>query len=148
MQLPVDVRNYTDFYTSLHHATNVGKVVRPDDPLTPNFKWLPIAYHGRATSVVASGTAYHRPKGQAKPPGADAPVYGACKRLDFELEMGFFVGPETVLGQPIALADARDHIFGMCLLNDWSARDHQFEPPRVSWRPVCLSQTDMADSSS
>jgi fumarylacetoacetase len=126
MKLPVVVRNYTDFYTSLHHALNVGKVMRPDDPLTPNFKWLPIAYHGRATSVVPSGTAYHRPRGQARPPGADAPVYGPCKRLDFELEMGFFVGPETVLGQPVALAEARDHIFGMCLLNDWSARDHQF----------------------
>jgi fumarylacetoacetase len=126
MKLPVDVRNYTDFYTSVHHATNVGKIARPDDPLTPNFKWLPIAYHGRATSVVASGTAYHRPKGQARAPGASAPVYGPCKRLDFELEMGFFVGPETVLGQPIPLAEARDHIFGMCLLNDWSARDHQF----------------------
>jgi fumarylacetoacetase len=126
MKLPVEVRNYTDFYTSLHHATNVGKVVRPDDPLTPNFKWLPIAYHGRASSVVASGTAYHRPKGQAMAPGAPAPTYGPCQRLDFELEMGFFVGPETVLGQPIPLAEAGDHIFGMCILNDWSARDHQF----------------------
>ncbi|MBA2960605.1 MULTISPECIES: fumarylacetoacetase [Ramlibacter] len=126
MKLPVEVRNYTDFYTSVHHATNVGKVVRPDDPLTPNFKWLPIAYHGRASSVVASGTAYHRPRGQAMAPGAAAPVYGPCRRLDFELEMGFFVGPDTVLGQPIPLAEAADHIFGMCLLNDWSARDHQF----------------------
>jgi fumarylacetoacetase len=126
MKLPVEVRNYTDFYTSVHHATNVGKIVRPDDPLTPNFKWLPIAYHGRASSVVASGTAYHRPRGQAMAPGAAAPVYGPCRRLDFELEMGFFVGPDTVLGQPIPLAEAADHIFGMCLLNDWSARDHQF----------------------
>ncbi|CAA9412418.1 MAG: Fumarylacetoacetase [uncultured Ramlibacter sp.] len=126
MQLPVQVHNYTDFYTSLHHAVNVGRVVRPDDPLTPNFQWLPIAYHGRASSVVVSGTPFRRPMGQARVKGAPAPVYGPCQRLDFELEMGFFVGPETVLGEPIPLADARDRIFGMCLLNDWSARDHQF----------------------
>jgi fumarylacetoacetase len=126
MQLPVEVRNYTDFYTSWHHAYNVGKVIRPDSPVTRNFRWLPIAYHGRASSVVASGTPFHRPMGQAMPPGADAPVYGPCKRLDFELEMGFFVGPENLLGEPVPLSEARDHIFGMCLLNDWSARDHQF----------------------
>ena len=126
MQLPVEVRNYTDFYTSWHHAYNVGKVVRPDSPVTENFRWLPIAYHGRASSVVASGTPFHRPMGQARAPGAPAPVYGPCRRLDFELEMGFFVGPENLMGEPIPLAQARDHIFGMCLLNDWSARDHQF----------------------
>jgi fumarylacetoacetase len=126
MKLPVVVRNYTDFYTSVYHAENVGRITRPDDPLTPNFKWLPIAYHGRASSVVPSGTAYHRPMGQALPPGQRQPVYGPCRRLDFELEMGFFAGPETVLGQPIPLAEARERIFGMCLLNDWSARDHQF----------------------
>ena len=126
MQLPVEVRNYTDFYTSVHHAQNVGRVIRPDDPLTPNFKWLPLAYHGRASSVVASGTPFRRPRGQAMAPGAQAPVYGACKRLDFELEMGFFVGPGNAMGEPVALGQARSHVFGMCLLNDWSARDHQF----------------------
>jgi len=126
MKLPVQVRNYTDFYTSLHHAVNVGRVIRPDNPLTPNFQWLPIAYHGRASSVVLSGTAFHRPHGQSRAPGTQAPAFGPCRRLDFELEVGFFVGPDTVLGQPVPLAEARDRIFGMCLLNDWSARDHQF----------------------
>lgn len=124
--LPARIGDYTDFYTSIHHARNVGRVIRPDDPLTPNFQWLPIAYHGRASSVVISGTDYPRPHGQAMPPGAPAPVYTACTRLDYELEMGFFVGPGNRLGQPIPLIDAEQHIFGMCLLNDWSARDHQF----------------------
>jgi fumarylacetoacetase len=124
--VPTRVANYTDFYTSIHHARNVGRVIRPDDPLTPNFQWLPIAYHGRASSVVVSGTPFHRPMGQAMPPGAKTPVYGPCTRLDFELEMGFYVGPGNALGEPIPLAKAEDHIFGMCLLNDWSARDHQF----------------------
>jgi fumarylacetoacetase len=126
MRLPVQVNNYTDFYTSVYHAENVGRVIRPDDPLTPNFKWLPIAYHGRASSVVVSGTPFHRPMGQALPAGAKAPVYGPCRRLDFELEMAFFVGPGNALGRPVPLAQAREHLFGMCLLNDWSARDHQF----------------------
>jgi fumarylacetoacetase len=125
-RVPTRVANYTDFYTSIHHARNVGRVMRPDDPLTPNFQWLPIAYHGRASSVVISGTPFHRPMGQARPPGAKAPVYGPCLRLDFELEMGFYVGPGNALGEPIPLEQAEDHIFGMCLLNDWSARDHQF----------------------
>ncbi|URI05857.1 fumarylacetoacetase [Aquincola tertiaricarbonis] len=126
MKLPVEVRNYTDFYTSVHHAMNMGNLVRPDDPLTANFKWLPIAYHGRASSVVVSGTDFHRPMGQARPPGAAAPVYGPCSRLDFELELGFFVGRGTRLGQPLKLSEARERLFGLCLLNDWSARDHQF----------------------
>ncbi|MET4577119.1 fumarylacetoacetase [Ottowia thiooxydans] len=125
-RLPSRIGDYTDFYTSIHHARNVGRVIRPDDPLTPNFQWLPIAYHGRASSVVISGTDYHRPHGQAMPPGAKAPVYNACTRLDFELEMGFFVGPGNAMGRPVPLAQAEQHIFGMCLLNDWSARDHQF----------------------
>lgn len=124
--LPTQIGDYTDFYTSIYHAQNVGRVIRPDDPLTPNFQWLPIAYHGRASSVVISGTAFRRPMGQAMPPGGSAPVYGACARLDFELEMGFFVGPSNALGEPVSLKDAPQHIFGMCLLNDWSARDHQF----------------------
>ncbi len=126
MRVPTRIGDYTDFYTSIHHALNVGRVFRPEDPLTPNFQWLPIAYHGRASSVVVSGTPFRRPMGQAMPPGAKAPVYGACRRLDFELEMGFYIGPGNAMGEPIPLAEAEDHIFGMCLLNDWSARDHQF----------------------
>ena len=125
-QLPTRIGDYTDFYTSLHHALNVGRLIFPDKPLTPNFQWLPIAYHGRASSVVISGTDFHRPHGQALPPGAAAPVYTPCTRLDYELEMGFFIGPGNALGRPVPLADAEQHIFGMCLLNDWSARDHQF----------------------
>ncbi|QRF61227.1 MULTISPECIES: fumarylacetoacetase [Variovorax] len=126
MKMPVEVRNYTDFYTSLHHAINVGRVMRPENPLTPNFQWLPIAYHGRASSVVLSGTGFRRPNGQSRPTDNRAPAFGPCRRLDFELEMGFFVGQETTLGEPLSLSQARDRIFGMCLLNDWSARDHQF----------------------
>jgi len=124
--LPTRIGDYTDFYTSIHHARNVGRVIRPDNPLTPNFQWLPIAYHGRASSVVVSGGGFHRPMGQARPPGSVAPVYGPCARLDYELEMGFYVGPGNPQGRRIPLADAEQHIFGMCLLNDWSARDHQF----------------------
>ena len=124
--VPTRIGDYTDFYTSIHHARNVGRVIRPDDPLTPNFQWIPIAYHGRASSVVISGTPFHRPHGQAMAPGASAPVYGPCRRLDYELEMGFYVGPGNALGKPIPIAEAEQHIFGMCLLNDWSARDHQF----------------------
>jgi len=124
--VPTRIGDYTDFYTSIHHALNVGRVIRPDDPLTPNFQWIPIAYHGRASSVVISGTPFHRPMGQAMPPGSTKPVYGPCARLDYELEMGFFVGPGNLLGQRVPLDDAENHIFGMCLLNDWSARDHQF----------------------
>ncbi len=126
MRVPTRIGDYTDFYTSIHHARNVGRVIRPDDPLTPNFQWIPIAYHGRASSVVISGTPFRRPMGQAMPPGASAPVYSACKRLDYELEMAFYIGPGNAMGTPIPLAEAEDHIFGMCLLNDWSARDHQF----------------------
>lgn len=126
MKLPVQVRNYTDFYTSVYHAENVGRVIRPDHPLTPNFKWLPIAYHGRASSVVVSGTPFHRPRGQSRAPGTPWPQFGPCMRLDFELEMGFFIGPGTDLGQSVSLSQAPEHLFGMCLLNDWSARDHQF----------------------
>lgn len=124
--VPTRIGDYTDFYTSIHHARNVGRVIRPDNPLTPNFQWIPIAYHGRASSVVISGTPFHRPHGQAMAPGATAPVYGPCRRLDYELEMGFYVGPGNALGQPIPIGEAEQHIFGMCLLNDWSARDHQF----------------------
>jgi fumarylacetoacetase len=126
--LPAHFANYTDFYTSIHHARNVGRIAKPNDcdPLTPNFQWLPIAYHGRASSVVVSGTPFHRPMGQMMQPGASAPVYGPCNRLDYELELGIFIGPGNALGEPIPLAQADEHIFGVCLLNDWSARDIQF----------------------
>ena len=125
-RLPAQIFNYTDFYTSIHHGRNVGRIARPDAPLTPNFQWIPIAYHGRASSVVVSGTPFHRPMGQSMAPGTKAPVYGPCARLDYELELGVFIGKGNALGAPISLAQAEDHVFGMCLLNDWSARDIQF----------------------
>ena len=124
--LPARIGDYTDFYTSIHHARNVGRIARPDDPLTANFQWIPIAYHGRASSVVVSGTPFHRPMGQSMAPGAKAPVYGPCARLDYELELGIFIGPGNTQGTTIPLAQTGQHIFGMCLLNDWSARDIQF----------------------
>ena len=124
--LPTRIGDYTDFYTSIHHARNVGRIARPDAPLTPNFQWIPIAYHGRSSSVVVSGTSFKRPIGQSMPPGATTPQYGACARLDYELELGIFVGPGNAQGEPIPLSRADEHIFGMCLLNDWSARDIQF----------------------
>ncbi|CAM3477882.1 fumarylacetoacetase [Polaromonas hydrogenivorans] len=124
--VPARIGDYTDFYTSIHHARNMGRIVKPDDPLPANFQWLPIAYHGRASSVVVSGTPFHRPMGQSALPGGSQPVYGPCARLDFELELGMFMGAGNALGQTIALPDAENHIFGVCLLNDWSARDIQF----------------------
>ncbi len=123
--LPCDIGDYTDFYTSIHHATTVGKQFRPDNPLLPNYKWVPIGYHGRASSIVASGQSFHRPLGQLKPADADAPVLGASKRLDYELELGIVVGRPNALGQRIAIADAERHVFGLTLFNDWSARDIQ-----------------------
>ena len=125
-RVPTRIGDYTDFYTSIHHGRNVGRLIRPDDPLTSNFQWLPIAYHGRASSVVVSGTGFKRPMGQTMAPGANAPILGPCKRLDYELEIGFYIGPGNALGVPISLDEAENHVFGMCLLNDWSARDHQF----------------------
>jgi fumarylacetoacetase len=126
--LHAQIGDYTDFYTSIHHATNVGKLIRPDNPLSANFKWLPIAYHGRASSVRVgqAGFGFRRPMGQGVPPGAQEPVYGPCARLDFELEMGFYIGPGNALGAPVAIEQAEEQIVGMVLLNDWSARDHQF----------------------
>ena len=124
--LPTRIGDYTDFYTSIHHARNVGRIARPDAPLTPNFQWIPIAYHGRSSSVVVSGTPFKRPMGQSLPPGAATPQYGACARLDYELELGVFVGTGNTQGEPVPLARAEEHIYGMCLLNDWSARDIQF----------------------
>ena len=123
--LPVDIGDYTDFYCSIYHATNVGSMFRPDNPLMPNYKHLPVGYHGRASSVVASGTPVRRPQGQTKADDADAPTFGPSRLLDYELEVGFLVGAGNELGEPIALADAEAQLFGFCLVNDWSARDLQ-----------------------
>ena len=126
MQLPARVGNYTDFYSSFHHAHNVGTMLRgPENALMPNWKWLPVAYHGRASSVVLSGTEVRRPRGQIKPPDSDAPIFGPSQSLDFELEMAFVVGRANPLGEPVAIGRAVDHIFGFVLMNDWSARDIQ-----------------------
>jgi fumarylacetoacetase len=123
--LPAAVGDYTDFYASIFHATNVGKQLRPDNPLLPNYKWIPIGYHGRGSSLVVSGTAIRRPTGQLKLPDQDAPIVAPCRMLDYELEMGVFVGPGNALGTTIPIDEAADRIFGFCLLNDWSARDIQ-----------------------
>src|SRR5437764_6674147 len=126
MKLRVRIGNYTDFYSSYHHAHNVGTMLRgPENALMPNWKWLPVAYHGRASSVVASGTDVRRPQGQIKPPDAAAPVFGPTKSLDYELEMAFLIGPGNSLGQAVPIDQALDHIFGFVLMNDWSARDIQ-----------------------
>jgi fumarylacetoacetase len=126
MLLPAEIRDYTDFYSSREHATNVGTMFRgPDNALQPNWLHLPVGYHGRASSVVVGGTDVRRPRGQFKPADADRPVFGPSRLMDFELEMGFFVGPGNRLGEPIPIAEAREHIFGMVLVNDWSARDIQ-----------------------
>jgi fumarylacetoacetase len=128
--LPCEIPDYTDFFASIDHATNVGSLFRPDKPLAPNYKWIPIAYHGRASSVVLSGTAVRRPWGQIVPrpvlPNTDeAPIYTPTRMLDYELEVGAFLGPGNLMGQPIAISSAEDHLVGVCLLNDWSARDIQ-----------------------
>ncbi len=126
MQLPARIGDYTDFYSSYHHAHNVGTMLRgPDNALMPNWKWLPVAYHGRASSIVVSGTEIKRPRGQTKSPDASSPVYGPSKSLDFELETAFFIGPGNALGQPVSIDKAEDQIFGIVLMNDWSARDIQ-----------------------
>ena len=123
--LPAHIGDYTDFYTSVHHATNIGRQFRPESPLLPNYKWVPIGYHGRASSIVISGQSFPRPVGQLMPPGAEAPTLAPCKRMDYELELGIFVGSGNALGSRIGIADAESHVFGVCLLNDWSARDIQ-----------------------
>src|SRR5258705_180008 len=126
MKLPTRIGNYTDFYSSYHHAHNVGTMLRgPENALMPNWKWLPVAYHGRASSIVVSGTKVRRPHGQTKLPDASAPVFGPSKSLDFELETAFFIGPGNPLGQPVSVDQAEDHILGIVLMNDWSARDIQ-----------------------
>jgi len=123
--LPCNIGDYTDFYTSIHHATSVGKKFRPDNPLLPNYKWVPIGYHGRSSSIEISGSNFRRPKGQTKAPTAAEPSFGPCKRLDYELEIGIFIGNGNELGEPITLDNAEDHVFGICIFNDWSARDIQ-----------------------
>ncbi len=123
--LPCHIGDYTDFYTSIHHATSVGKKFRPDNPLLPNYKWVPIGYHGRSSSIEVSGSDFKRPKGQTKAPTATEPSFGPCKRLDYELEVGVFIGNGNDLGEPINIEHADDHVFGICLFNDWSARDIQ-----------------------
>jgi fumarylacetoacetase len=123
--VPARIGDYTDFYTSVHHATNIGRLFRPDNPLLPNYKWVPIGYHGRASSIGVSGQAFRRPLGQTMPPGATQPVAGPSKRLDIELELGIFIGQGNALGEPVAITQAEEHVFGICLLNDWSARDIQ-----------------------
>jgi fumarylacetoacetase len=126
MRLPVAVGDYVDFYSSLEHATNLGKIFRPDgDPLMPNWRWIPIGYHGRSSTIVVDGTPVVRPSGQRKPPDVQTPTLGASRSLDIELEIGFITGPGNALGTPIPIDDAREHIFGLVIVNDWSARDIQ-----------------------
>ncbi|MBA3633856.1 MAG: fumarylacetoacetase [Acidobacteria bacterium] len=122
---PAHIGDYTDFYCSIFHAANVGSMFRPDNPLMPNYKWLPIGYHGRASSIVVSGTEIMRPKGQTRPDADAPPQYIPCKNLDYEMEVGFFVGCGNDLGETISIENAEEHIFGLCLVNDWSARDIQ-----------------------
>ncbi len=125
LHLPARIGDYTDFYVGIHHATNIGTLFRPDNPLLPNYKYVPIGYHGRASSIRLSGEPVVRPLGQRKPPEADAPSFGPVRRLDYELELGVWIGEGNALGQPIAIGEAADHVAGFCLLNDWSARDIQ-----------------------
>jgi fumarylacetoacetase len=125
MMLPARIGDYTDFYASVHHATNVGSMFRPDNPLLPNYKYVPIGYHGRSSSIVPSGTPVRRPNGQVKGADDQQPRFGATRALDYECEVGLFVGAGNALGEPVPIAEAEEHIFGLCLVNDWSARDIQ-----------------------
>jgi fumarylacetoacetase len=125
LHLPAHIGDYTDFYVGIHHATNVGKQFRPDNPLLPNYKYVPIGYHGRASSIRPSGVPVRRPKGQVKPPDAPVPSFGPSQRLDYELELGIWIGPGNALGESIPISEAAEHVAGYCLLNDWSARDIQ-----------------------
>jgi fumarylacetoacetase len=126
MHLPVAAGDYVDFYSSIEHASTVGRIFRPDgDPLLPNWRWVPIAYHGRAGTLVASGTPIRRPNGQRRPPKGEAPTFGPSRKLDIELELGFVVGGATRLGEPVPIERAEEHLFGVVLVNDWSARDIQ-----------------------
>jgi fumarylacetoacetase len=125
LTVPCAIGDYTDFYTGIHHATTVGRLFRPDNPLLPNYQWVPIGYHGRSSSIVASGHPVRRPLGQARAAEAQQPSFGPSQRLDYEVELGFLIGPGSTLGQPIAIDSAEDHLFGVTLFNDWSARDIQ-----------------------
>src|SRR6266508_2044150 len=125
LELPAAIGDYTDFFAGIHHATNAGKLFRPDNPLLPNYKYVPIGYHGRASSINVSGAAVRRPNGQRKPATETIPSFGPSRNLDYELELGVWIGPSNALGTPIAMAEAAEHIAGFCLLNDWSARDVQ-----------------------
>jgi len=131
LRLPVSIGDFTDFFASIFHASNVGRMVRPDNPLNPNYKYVPVAYHSRTSSIRVSGTPFKRPRGQRKRPNDEAPSYGPSRNLDFELELGIYIGTPSELGEPVPVAAAAEHIFGFCLLNDWSARDIQaweFQP--------------------
>ena len=125
MRVPAEIGDYTDFYASVFHATNVGAMFRPDNPLLPNYKWMPIGYHGRASSIVASGTPVRRPNGQTVKDAAGPPAMGPSARLDYELEIGAYIARGNTMGEPVPLARAEEHLFGLCLVNDWSARDVQ-----------------------
>jgi fumarylacetoacetase len=130
--LPARIGDYTDFYSSIHHATAVGRLFRPNEPLTPNYRWLPLGYHGRCSSIAISGQAFARPCGQRLRAGQEQPTLGASERLDYELELGLYIGPGNALGTRIGIDEARSQLFGVCLLNDWSARDLQ------AWETVPL----------
>src|SRR5215470_9111559 len=123
--VPVKIGNFTDFFASIFHATNAGRLFRPDNPLMPNYKYVPVAYHGRASSVLVSGTPVRRPSGQTTRGEDIMPVYRPARSLDYELELGFYIGRPSTLGTPVPIAEAGTHVFGYCLLNDWSARDIQ-----------------------
>ncbi|MBL8483043.1 MAG: fumarylacetoacetase, partial [Rhodocyclaceae bacterium] len=125
LDLPCDIGDYTDFYSGIHHATAVGRLFRPDNPLLPNYKWVPVGYHGRSSSILPSGRDFRRPQGQVLLAPDEAPVLAPTRRLDYELELGAFIGAPNRLGQPIPIAAAENHLFGLVLLNDWSARDIQ-----------------------
>jgi fumarylacetoacetase len=125
MCLPCQIGDYTDFYTGIHHATTVGQLFRPDNPLLPNYKWVPVGYHGRASSIRVSGHSFPRPRGQTMAAGASIPTFGPSQRLDYELELGAIIAVPNALGEPVPIEDAEDHLFGFTLLNDWSARDIQ-----------------------
>jgi fumarylacetoacetase len=125
MHLPARIGDYTDFYVGIHHANNVGRQFRPDNPLLPNYKYVPIGYHGRASSIRQSGVPVRRPRGQRKPPDAEQPIFGPSVRLDYELELGVWIGPGNGLGEAIPIGEASEHVAGFCLHNDWSARDFQ-----------------------
>jgi fumarylacetoacetase len=123
--VPAQIGDYSDFYASVYHATNVGSMFRPENPLLPNYKWVPIGYHGRASSIMVSGASVQRPRGQTKDPDGDSPVFRPTQALDYEMEVGCFVGPGNPLGQSVPIDQAERHLFGLCLVNDWSARDIQ-----------------------